>query len=750
MVSPHGAALCLSGGGWRAAYFHLGVIKHLRSRGCLGHVKQVVGVSGGAVVAALLWKHASLSSEDAIRRVEEDLNRINSFGVRQVGLAWLPLRTWILRRLLQGIFKTTGDRPFEASLVSCDLRRCAPVYFDLKSDGSVEARWHGGGDGRPDAWVSARVSKSFDVASACVCSAAFPLFYAAQPFTKEHLTVAAGDSAAGPNRLGSMAVGAFPDRSLTDGGVFDNLGLTAVSNPSLDLWVSDASGPLDQVDALFGTALSSVSRTVDLLMAQRADAAIQSNGHAKHFRLASPLGRPAGDGAEIIALASRLRTDLDFFNDDERRALVYAGERQAARYAGGAPSPPTVSLDALKNGAQRKLLGPRGLIALLIPAAAFIASGLLVHKATRSFCTATMDSGLDSGLDSGSESGSESGFDSGPDSGSARQCTGSSKIQVGIADYGASGDSAALTKSFQTGLGSGFEVIAPSTYSGQLERVNRCSVKVAFLSPVVALARKYRSPDSQLTIPIGRKNIQSSLSYPVELGWTKGCGVSGPLSRPDASYFVGDSYSASTHRLPLVYLKLAGKDAWTQLDGRAEIRKIVGESAFGECKASFFTPEDLKDPLLSDLRHQSLPWNIPSDLVVANREWWSELSEAERSTVKQRLEASGLFLPCADDASNCEGPFAQFAEVVGAIVVTLPKGIFADATFDAPPDEFDFFKFRSRGSTNVEMRDDKKATIGHGTVVYSGGKFTMASKDAKITPVKGAPPDRFLLVPEKR
>jgi hypothetical protein len=51
-------ALCLSGGGFRAAFFHLGVIRFLRDIGALGMVTDVFSVSGGSIVAghlALRW-----------------------------------------------------------------------------------------------------------------------------------------------------------------------------------------------------------------------------------------------------------------------------------------------------------------------------------------------------------------------------------------------------------------------------------------------------------------------------------------------------------------------------------------------------------------------------------------------------------------------------------------------------------------------------------------------------------------------
>jgi NTE family protein len=49
-----GAAQCLSGGGYRAALFHLGAVRRLNELGVLSQLATVSGVSGGSIVANLL------------------------------------------------------------------------------------------------------------------------------------------------------------------------------------------------------------------------------------------------------------------------------------------------------------------------------------------------------------------------------------------------------------------------------------------------------------------------------------------------------------------------------------------------------------------------------------------------------------------------------------------------------------------------------------------------------------------------
>ncbi len=53
-----GVALCLSGGGYRAALFHLGALRRLNELGVLTSIDTISSVSGGSVAAAFIAAHA--------------------------------------------------------------------------------------------------------------------------------------------------------------------------------------------------------------------------------------------------------------------------------------------------------------------------------------------------------------------------------------------------------------------------------------------------------------------------------------------------------------------------------------------------------------------------------------------------------------------------------------------------------------------------------------------------------------------
>jgi NTE family protein len=89
----HRIGLALSGGGFRAVAFHLGVLRALHDRGVLELVDVVSSVSGGSIIAAM-WAYSDDTFEDFDRRV---------VALLQEGLMGkIARRTLLSRRTLQG------------------------------------------------------------------------------------------------------------------------------------------------------------------------------------------------------------------------------------------------------------------------------------------------------------------------------------------------------------------------------------------------------------------------------------------------------------------------------------------------------------------------------------------------------------------------------------------------------------------------------------------------------------------------
>ncbi|HKG97110.1 MAG TPA: patatin-like phospholipase family protein, partial [Pyrinomonadaceae bacterium] len=94
-----GISLCLSGGGYRAALFHLGVLRRLNELGILSSVTHISSVSGGSIIAAHLaerikrWRRPG----EVITRQEWDETVANPFhDLTATDIRTIP----ILKRLL--------------------------------------------------------------------------------------------------------------------------------------------------------------------------------------------------------------------------------------------------------------------------------------------------------------------------------------------------------------------------------------------------------------------------------------------------------------------------------------------------------------------------------------------------------------------------------------------------------------------------------------------------------------------------
>ena len=93
---PQRIGLALSGGGFRATLFHLGVVRLLNETGQLSEVKRIGAVSGGSILAAHLvlhWEQYAGSKEDFDKAAQEIIQFV------QKGIRGQVIRRWIFARL---------------------------------------------------------------------------------------------------------------------------------------------------------------------------------------------------------------------------------------------------------------------------------------------------------------------------------------------------------------------------------------------------------------------------------------------------------------------------------------------------------------------------------------------------------------------------------------------------------------------------------------------------------------------------
>ncbi|MGN7160535.1 patatin-like phospholipase family protein [Sphingomonas sp. SAFR-052] len=262
-------ALALSGGGSRAMAFHLGCLRALQELGLLQRVSTMSAVSGGSVIAGIYCSHpgdfdaferrvrevlsqgflrpavhTALTTDEGVRAVGTRLllaaDRTGAFIVRcaiavlclRAKWEWLrtsPVlrrssRTTILRRtfskLLGGVKLTDlrSDRP-RLVIVACELRAKAAFYFTAE---------------RLHCWrYGSSSSEGVELADAVAASAAYP---AALPAIEDNMWFEKN------RRTEKHRI------TLTDGGVYDNLGL-APFWPGRDPNISLDTGRHDRIIA---------------------------------------------------------------------------------------------------------------------------------------------------------------------------------------------------------------------------------------------------------------------------------------------------------------------------------------------------------------------------------------------------------------------------------------------------------------------------------------------------------------------
>src|SRR5262249_38476959 len=85
--------LALSGGGFRATLFHLGVVRFMRDAGFLRHITDIASVSGGSILGAHLalnWNRYN-GDDDAFAQVAGEIVDFVRFDIRNHIVRRLPL-----------------------------------------------------------------------------------------------------------------------------------------------------------------------------------------------------------------------------------------------------------------------------------------------------------------------------------------------------------------------------------------------------------------------------------------------------------------------------------------------------------------------------------------------------------------------------------------------------------------------------------------------------------------------------------
>ena len=351
---PKSIGLALSGGGFRATLFHLGVVDALREkinsdgRTALSRVTEICGVSGGSVIAAYLaLKWDKIVGNDAASNNEYQIFRskiieltqrdVRNRVLRRIFLRhmlvfpWLLLPSWRSAKLLEKEYsdslfenvtfeKLPQSSPF-LSLLSTSLTTGQIVAFE--SDGVRFGPVH-------RHQIPFAPETDIPLARAVAASAGFPPLSSPVKLPSEEIGLDNEDG---------------PDHELTDGGVYDNLGACWLGFASskraggelLDLLLlSDAGIPFDWASRNGGfhkrTAyLKRNMRANDIQMTRLAEHDWKDVKHQvrdfREFRIGGRYASGPGiPSRRQQRWASRIRTDLDYFNDNDVDLLLSHGK----------------------------------------------------------------------------------------------------------------------------------------------------------------------------------------------------------------------------------------------------------------------------------------------------------------------------------------------------------------------------------------------------------------------------------------
>jgi NTE family protein len=229
-------ALCLSGGGYRAMVFHIGVLWRLYETGLLKSIKRISSVSGGSITAgqlALAWRSLKFDSVagDFVPRLVEPLRAFAGVTIDAESVilgALLPgsIGDRIAKAYDEHLFhgKTLQDMPDE------------PRFVINATNVQSGALWRFMKPYMRDYRVGEVRNPRIPLAYAVAASSAFPPVLSPYELRLK-------DSDFEPGTGMDLQRPPFTTRVvLTDGGVYDNLGLETAWKRHQTVLVSDAGG----------------------------------------------------------------------------------------------------------------------------------------------------------------------------------------------------------------------------------------------------------------------------------------------------------------------------------------------------------------------------------------------------------------------------------------------------------------------------------------------------------------------------
>jgi len=328
-----GIALCLSGGGYRAMVFHLGVLWRLNELGYLERLDRVSSVSGGSITAGLLglrWSRLGFVNGIARRLVEEVIDPIRAFAHRTIDIGAVLKGVFLPGSVSDKVAAAYDQHLYNGGTLQ-DLPD-APRFVINATNVQTGALWRFSKPYMRDYLVGEVKNPDVRLAAAVAASSAFPPFLS--PATLEIDPSRYSPRTDEPYHEAPYTTKAM----LSDGGVYDNLGLETAWKQFNTILVSDAGQKMSADPDPGEDWATHTKRVFDLIDNQvralrkrqivgafvaglRKGAYWSVRSEIADYGLADALSCPAERTAELAAIKTR----LEDIPDDLQERLINWG-----------------------------------------------------------------------------------------------------------------------------------------------------------------------------------------------------------------------------------------------------------------------------------------------------------------------------------------------------------------------------------------------------------------------------------------
>jgi len=330
-----GVGLCLSGGGYRAMLYHVGALARLNEFGVLPRLQEIASVSGGSITAgvlALAWPSLRFDASGRAGNFNDVVAR-PLLGFAGVGVDTPAILTGLLlpgRSAADSVERAYDRHLFRGASLQ-DIPD-APRFTFMATNLQTGSGWRFAKPYAADFRVGLIDAPRLSLARVVAASSAFP------PFLSP-VRIRFGDNPVKRTKGADLHRPPFTDEAvLTDGGVYDNLGLERVWKRCRTILVSNAGRTVPELGKPTGRWIGQVFRTLSLVQQQAENSRKRilfgmSNAGQRQVALwsidtpmaAYPLQDALPFEAEETTEAACMRTRLNPFSAWESDLLLRAG-----------------------------------------------------------------------------------------------------------------------------------------------------------------------------------------------------------------------------------------------------------------------------------------------------------------------------------------------------------------------------------------------------------------------------------------